>query len=615
MSLCDTILSYWSLDEGVGAVRIDSGGIVDLTEEGAIAGAAGLVDGSARLRAHTVALDGYSDAFMSYVGTDAAFQAAYEATASIYFGGWVLFDAHPVDTGVVAGAVTGIASSNYFGFLYDTRFLEISGTGGVQFQVMNAAGTWVTVQTDAYLSDGEWHFLFGWYDETAQTVNLQVDSGTVISAGLGGVMKTSPVTDRIFIGGNTSQSGVIVPNPSNQDAWFYGKGEDVLTEEERDWWYNDGNGRSWPDLVTYCDLPEELSVDLSETLSLIIADPSGLLSDPEAITPPGGSGVPTRFVDTDGGFTDSCDAPDASATVCTRTRRVLPVALAAHLAGTALTLAYCLRLERRDGEVMGFTTHDANLTFGATTYEALNSLEVTALRQEVGGGVGTMDLAGLIRSDRVTAADLLAGRYDGAELTLLLVNWASLGDGSVTLARGWLGAVTLADGGWKAEYRSLAQKFAQEVVEVTSALCRVRQLGDERCAPGGTFGNGNSLADYQFTRTVSAVTNTREMTFAGDSHAAGYYQAGRVVFSSGANDGLEREVKRHTLSAGAAVIELQDGMPFLVEVGDIAMLEAGCDRRLATCKSRFRNVLNFAGEPHVPGFDVLRRLKQANLTG
>ena len=28
---------------------------------------------------------------------------------------------------------------------------------------------------------------------------------------------------------------------------------------------------------------------------------------------------------------------------------------------------------------------------------------------------------------------------------------------------------------------------------------------------------------------------------------------------------------------------------------------AGCDKRLATCSERFSNVLNFRGEPYVPG--------------
>ena len=37
--------------------------------------------------------------------------------------------------------------------------------------------------------------------------------------------------------------------------------------------------------------------------------------------------------------------------------------LAAHLAGAALTLATCWKIERRDGAILGFTSHDRDLVF------------------------------------------------------------------------------------------------------------------------------------------------------------------------------------------------------------------------------------------------------------
>jgi hypothetical protein len=33
----------------------------------------------------------------------------------------------------------------------------------------------------------------------------------------------------------------------------------------------------------------------------------------------------------------------------------------------------------------------------------------------------------------------------------------------------------------------------------------------------------------------------------------------------------------------------------------------GCDKQFATCVNRFKNALNFRGEPHVPGGDLLTR--------
>ncbi|SFE47808.1 phage conserved hypothetical protein BR0599 [Methylobacterium sp. 13MFTsu3.1M2] len=36
-------------------------------------------------------------------------------------------------------------------------------------------------------------------------------------------------------------------------------------------------------------------------------------------------------------------------------------------------------------------------------------------------------------------------------------------------------------------------------------------------------------------------------------------------------------------------------------------LTAGCDKRLATCRDRFANAVNFQGFPHMPGNDAVMR--------
>ena len=38
--------------------------------------------------------------------------------------------------------------------------------------------------------------------------------------------------------------------------------------------------------------------------------------------------------------------------------------------------------------------------------------------------------------------------------------------------------------------------------------------------------------------------------------------------------------------------------------GDTFTVTAGCDKRFATCRSKFDNQLNFRGFPHLPGNDA-----------
>jgi hypothetical protein len=80
-----------------------------------------------------------------------------------------------------------------------------------------------------------------------------------------------------------------------------------------------------------------------------------------------------------------------------------------------------------------------------------------------------------------------------------------------------------------------------------------------------------------------------------------YYQNGVVTWTSGANLGLSMEVKTYR----PGYIELFQPMIFTVALGDTYSIKAGCDKQLSTCLGRFNNVINFRGEPHIPGNDQI----------
>jgi uncharacterized phage protein (TIGR02218 family) len=45
----------------------------------------------------------------------------------------------------------------------------------------------------------------------------------------------------------------------------------------------------------------------------------------------------------------------------------------------------------------------------------------------------------------------------------------------------------------------------------------------------------------------------------------------------------------------------------LIAVGDAFSIRAGCDKRIETCGSKFANVVNFRGFPHIAGQDAVLR--------
>lgn len=66
------------------------------------------------------------------------------------------------------------------------------------------------------------------------------------------------------------------------------------------------------------------------------------------------------------------------------------------------------------------------------------------------------------------------------------------------------------------------------------------------------------------------------------------------------------------MSGGAGGITTFLDAPFPVQVGDKARVYPGCDKRSATCSARFANILNFRGEPFVPGQDEITNYPDAH---
>lgn len=278
----------------------------------------------------------------------------------------------------------------------------------------------------------------------------------------------------------------------------------------------------------------------------------------------------------------------------------------AHLAGTQLTLAYCVKVTRRDGTVKGFTSLDADLTIDSVTYEANAAVSASAISASLGSGVDNLEFSGLLNSDQLTDTDIRAGLWDSAAVEVFVVNYKDLTHGKVVLLTGNFGEFEFAEGRYRVEVRSLFQVLQQQVGELYSPTCRVRRFLDVRCNPDGTLDPANHI----FTRTVAAASGDNYLLLFGDSHGSGFFTHGTVEFRSGLNKGIEREIKKHRHLSGPvqAELTLHEPFPFAVAVGDTAVLTQGCDRRFISCVTLFSNGKNFQGEPQLPGNDkILRR--------
>lgn len=280
--------------------------------------------------------------------------------------------------------------------------------------------------------------------------------------------------------------------------------------------------------------------------------------------------------------------------------RTIPAALAARLEGGATTLCRCWALHRRDGVSFGFTDHDRDLTFGGLTYEARTGLEAAEASAELGFAVGGGEVAGALTLTGLTEADVAAGLYDGAGIETWLVDW-TLPDARLLLDVASLGELRRAGGAFVAELRGLMHRLDMPTGRTFRATCDA-DLGDARC--------GIDLTDprYRTTGTVLAVPEPGRIavTLAG-SFAPGWFGGGRLAWTGGANTGGTADLRGESRDGASLVLDLWEPPPRPAMPGDGLRLTAGCDKRLATCRDRFVNALNFQGFPHMPGNDFVLR--------
>jgi uncharacterized phage protein (TIGR02218 family) len=258
------------------------------------------------------------------------------------------------------------------------------------------------------------------------------------------------------------------------------------------------------------------------------------------------------------------------------------------------TLAFCWRLERRDGVCLGFTTHDRDLAIDGLVYRASPGMLPSAVSSSDGFDAGGLEVSGALASDAIASEDLVDGRWDGAAVALFLTDWRDAGAERLALAKGELGDVAVKANGFEAELRGPAAALERPAVEQTSPSCRA-ELGDGRCRV--------DLAPLTRTSRIVAVEGETIVEVADAVTGADAYAFGRLRWLTGANSGLESGI----LGSVETLLTLRDPPPRIPVAGDLVEITQGCDKLFSTCRERFSNAGNFRGEPHLPGMDLLTR--------
>lgn len=218
MALTDSLISYWTMDETSGT-RYDS--VVatgnDLTDNNTVGYGTGIIsNGADFIPANSEYLSHTSNASLQTGDIDFTFAA------------WFKID--DLNTRAIISKDDGLGTRDY-------RITYLAGA--LRFYV-NASGA-TQVASAAAISTGTWYYVVAWHDASANTINIQVNNGTVDSAGIGALSAAS--TNPFLIGANTVGSATNFWDGLIDEVGFWKR---VLTSDERTSLYNSGAGLAYP---------------------------------------------------------------------------------------------------------------------------------------------------------------------------------------------------------------------------------------------------------------------------------------------------------------------------------------------------------------------------------
>ncbi len=253
---------------------------------------------------------------------------------------------------------------------------------------------------------------------------------------------------------------------------------------------------------------------------------------------------------------------------------------------------FCLRIVPLTGSPIYLTRHPRDLVMGGHTYLSGSGYDFTGYSATANLSPALVDLEGIAGIAGIGYAEIASGKFDNARAYLFATTWNAPVEDEEPIVASILGKTTLMDGRYKVEEMALIDALNQTVGKTYTPACP-KTFGGQEYA-----GCMKALGPLTVTGTLTAVTSSSIVRDAARGEAADYFAAGTLAFTSGANVGLKPlEIKRYEADG---TIEVFEPFHYLPVIGDTYTLIPGCRKRLADCRDKWANVVNFGGFSNIP---------------
>lgn len=265
--------------------------------------------------------------------------------------------------------------------------------------------------------------------------------------------------------------------------------------------------------------------------------------------------------------------------------------LVSELAGKEVARCFLIELVSPIKGTVLMTDSDVDKTVGLNTFVKSPGFTVTKWSVANGGRPAGLDLT--LPFDDIgplLADDIKRGAWRGATITCWVARSADPSDREIIID-GFIGTTQFTDRlVGSIEITTKADAVADIFLLTIQPMCSFNFGDPDTC--------GVDLAPLTLAATVASVTDTGKFTITVTNPSGLDFTHGKVSFTSGANDGYVDWARNWTV--GTALVELVNGTPFDIEIGDSLTISAGCDlTRNGGCK-KYNNLNRFPGQDYTP---------------
>lgn len=190
------------------------------------------------------------------------------------------------------------------------------------------------------------------------------------------------------------------------------------------------------------------------------------------------------------------------------------------------------------------------------------------------------------------------GFFDGATFMLERAFMPTYGDtraGTLRLFFGRVGAVDMGRSVCTFSINAHTELLNLQLPRNLFQATCVNNLGDRAC------GVDLTTPAYHLDTTVSVASQAAVVVNTPSSFVAGFYDQGKVVFTSGFLEGLSATIKTMPYGGATSTATLLSYLPVAPAPGDGVNVVAGCDKSNgANGCAKFNNTLRYKGFPVIP---------------